>query len=289
MATAGCADGGAKPEPEPITGFAELELKATSDRGILRGVVVDTAIRPLAGVEIRMPTSSGERMQTTGSNGLFGFDDLEPGTYFLTATKPGFGSIQQSAEVEAGVAEPPIVKVLLERIPGTEPFVAARAWDGFVFCTTSFIVLCGLPNLLTGQQYTPDKYTWTWFFDPNASLIQSEMVWETSQPLTPSMYFEMEPSGDCEDGFFNRTEGLSPIYATLNQSQVESGPIDDDCGIYYSLFSGHNEPLPRQPVTGWGIGATAQQSFRMFTHDFHFYLPFDGWRFTQHGEPPQPE
>ena len=288
VAFAGCADGGtvATPPNEPV--FEELDLKATSDRGIIRGVVVDAAIRPLAGVEVSLPLASGPRVVTTTASGVFGFDDLEPGTYFLTASKTGYTAIQQSAEVVAGVTEPRSVRILLDRIPGTDPFFSVRVWDGFVLCTTSFLVLCGAPNLLTGDQITPDKYTWTWFYEPNASLIQNEMVWDTSQPLTPSMYFEMEPSGDCDDGFFNRTEGLSPIYATLNQSQVKDGPIDDDCGVYFSLFSGHNEPLPRQPVTGWGIGATLQQSFRMFGHDFHHFLPEAGWRFTSHGEPKVP-
>jgi hypothetical protein len=266
-----------------------LALEATTTTGVIRGVVVDEAIRPIAGatVAVKGGPAAGRSTNTT-DQGAFGLDGLEPGTYFLTITKVGFLAVQQSADVVAGVADPPIVKVVLAVEPGYLPYVSARTYEGFVECTTSFIVLCGLPNLLTGQNITNDRYTWTWFFEPNSTLIQNEMAWESTQSLTPTMYFEMEPSGDCDEGFFNRTEGMSPIYATLNATQIEEGPISMECGIYFSLFSGHNEPLPRQPVTGWGIGVTVQQRFTMFSHTFYDFLPAAGWRFSIEGTPEVP-
>lgn len=284
---AGCATPEETAEPV-IPAVEALELEATETTGVIRGLVVDEAIRPLVGAEVSLRGAS-EGVTTTTEEGAFGFDGLEPGTYFIKVSKVGFSDLQLSADVVAGVAEPAPVKAILPRLAGYLPYFSVRVFDGFIECTTSFLVLCGLPNLLTGTNYTNDRFTWTWFFEPNATLMQAEMVWESTQSLSPTLYFEMEPSGDCDDGFFNRTEGPSPIYATLNATQIEEGPLDLECGIYFSLFSGHNEPLPRQPVTGWGIGVTAQQRFTMYAHTFYDFLPPPGWRFTADGEPTIPE
>lgn len=284
---AGCASP-ADPAQEATPPAVEaLELEATETTGVIRGIVVDEAIRPLGGAEVALRGAS-EAVTTTTQEGAFGFEGLEPGTYFLKVSKLGYSDLQLSADVVAGVAEPAPVKAILPRLAGYLPYVTVRVFDGFIECTTSFLVLCGAPNLLTGDNITNDRYTWTWFFEPNATLMQAEMVWESTQSLSPTLYFEMEPDGDCDDGFFNRTEGTSPIYATLNATQIEEGPLDLECGIYFSLFSGHNEPLPRQPVTGWGIGATAQQRFTLYAHTFYDFLPPPGWRFTADGEPEVP-
>ncbi|HJQ92778.1 MAG TPA: carboxypeptidase-like regulatory domain-containing protein [Candidatus Thermoplasmatota archaeon] len=288
IALAGCST---PAEPEPageVLAVEALELEATDTTGVIRGIVVDEAIRPVAGAEVTL-RGAGEAVTASTEEGALGFDGLEPGTYFLKVSKPGYSDLQLSADVVAGVAEPVPVKAILPRLAGYLPYVTVRVFDGFIECTTSFLVLCGAPNLLTGDNLTNDRYTWTWFFEPNATLMQAEMVWESTQSLSPTLYFEMEPSGDCDDGFFNRTEGESPIYATLNATQIEEGPLDLECGIYFSLFSGHNEPLPRQPVTGWGIGATAQQRFTLYAHAFYDFLPTPGWRFTVDGEPAVPD
>lgn len=286
---AGCADPAATVADEPA-GLADLDLEATATTGVIRGVVVDAAIRPVGNATIEVAVGAGPaRRTTTSANGAFGFDGLEAGTYFLQVSKPGFLSIQQSADVVAGVSEPPIVKILLAIEPGFLPYVSARTFEGFIECTTSFIVLCGLPNLLTGTNYTNDRFTWTWYYEPNGTVIQAEMAWESTQSLSPNLYFEMEAlDAGCEDtAFFNRTEGPSPVFATINATQIEE-TLDEDCGVYFSLFSGHNPPLPRQPVTGWGIGATVQQRFTMFSHAFYDFLPPVGWRFSVDGAPEVP-
>lgn len=288
VALSGCTGGGQPPSQTELQAIEALELEATATTGVIRGIVVDEAIRPIGGAEVTLRGAT-EAVTATTEEGAFGFDGLEPGTYFLRVAKDGYTSVQQSADVVAGVAEPAPVKVLLPRLSGYLPYASERVYDGFVECTTSFLVLCGLPNLLTGENLTNDRYTWTWFFEPNATLAQFEMAWQSSQSLTPTMYFEMEPDGDCDDGFFNRTEGPSPIYATLNATQIEDGPLDQECGIYFSLFSGHNEPLPRQPVTGWGIGVTLQQRFAMYGHAFYDFLPPAGWRFSVDGSPSAPD
>jgi hypothetical protein len=293
-AFAGCAGDASSPDEAeiPEEAFDDLELEATDTTGIIRGIVVDDAIRPLEGaiVTLTIPGAGKQTVETTEA-GTFGFDDLEPGTYFMRAEKFRYTSAQQSVEVVAGVKEPPVAKVLLVPDGSIEPFFQAITYDGYIECTTSFLVLCGLPNLLTGQEITQDRFTWTTYFIPNSTWIQAEMVWQSSQSLSPNLYFEMEAlDGPCEgDGFLNRTEGPSPVYAVFDPEEHPDNNIGEECGIYFSLFSGHNDPLPRQPVTGWGIGVTIQQDFTMYIHSLYSFVPAPGWRFTVDGDPVVPE
>src|SRR5688572_22037468 len=143
---AGCAEDGG-PEADPIEpAFEELELEATATTGVLRGVVVDEAIRPVGGAEVVV--TNGGRNMTTTPDGLFGFAAMEPGTYFLAISKPGFLAVQQSAEVVAGESEPPVLKVVLKADENYNPYVTSLVFDGWIECTTSFLVLCGAPNTL---------------------------------------------------------------------------------------------------------------------------------------------
>ena len=291
-----------KPESEAESlDFASIDLEASDTTGILRGVVVDEAIRPLAGALIALQ-GSDPRNQTTRDDGLFGFDGLEPGTYFFTVTRLGYRTIQQSADVVAGEQQPKAVKVVLVADPAAAPFVEAQVYEGYIECTTSVLVLCGAPGLLTGQQLTNDRFTWDQYFTNNATHIQAEMVWESTQAVSPELYFEMEVlHGDCEraegsqvSSFLNGTRGPSPIYATVNQTEIRDWDLGQVCPIYMSLFSGGvpgapcGDADPTGTAPGWCAGATLQQRFTMYFHSFYNFMPNPGWRFTVDGQPVPP-
>lgn len=284
---AGCAGGGGGSEASDPA-FDELDLQATATTGIIRGVVVDEAIRPIADARVVLRTEPA-REAVTGGDGLFGFDGLEAGAYFMTVERRGYFPVQQSAEVIAGVEEPPIVKVLLKVDAARTPFWQALVFDGYIECTTSVLVLCGAPAILTGQNFTNDRFAWDQYFSDNATHLQAEMVWESTQALSPELYFEMEAlNDDCEDadegndiGFFlNNTRGPSPIYSTVNETQIKEWSIGTVCPIWMSIFSGG--------VAGTPAGFTVQQRFTMYFHTFHFYAPPAGWRFTVEPPPAPP-
>lgn len=306
---AGCAK---EPEAEatPVEPAVEdLGLVATEETGIVRGVAVDEAIRPIANVTIGLRGGDAPLSTTTNEGGAFGFDGLEPGTYFLEASKVGYFTVQQSVEVVAGVADPPVAKILLKVDAATTPFVNVQVFEGFIECTTSFVVLCGAPNLLltlwcNGDldpvppqcfgNVTNDRFTNDFFFADNASHIQFEMAWDTNQALSPELYFELETlnlgcDGDAaderdEDGdassFLNNTDGVSPIYSTVNATQVYVWQIGSVCPIYFSVFAGG--------AAGTPLGFTVEQRFTLYIHDFHHFLPASGWRFTVDGPPVVP-
>jgi hypothetical protein len=300
---AGCSGPNDGPDPASDSGptFDDLDLQATSTTGIIRGVVVDDAIRPVAGAKVALQGELAREAVSTDL-GTFGFEGLPAGTYFLNVGKPGYFDAQQSAEVVAGVAEPPVVKVQLAVDAANLPYVETYVYEGFVECTTSAVVLCGAPNLVTGDNITNDRFTWDQYIGDGADLVQSEMIWTSTQAVSPQLYFEMEAlNGECEpdaandDGFMGSVRGESPIMARINASLLQLNGIGSACPIYYSVFSGGpvcTEPTPIPEVGTLNPicpGATVEQRFSMYVHAFHGYLPPEDWRFSS-GEPvPQPE
>src|SRR5688572_10978579 len=101
---AGCSDdapgtqGGGQDQEQALE---DLGLKATDTTGIIRGVVVNEAIVPLGGVNITAVSTGAEVTTQTNDEGLFGLEGLAPGTYFVSASKTGYTTVQTSAEVVA--------------------------------------------------------------------------------------------------------------------------------------------------------------------------------------------
>ncbi|MEA3137222.1 MAG: outer rane receptor for ferrienterochelin and colicin, partial [Thermoplasmata archaeon] len=135
---AGCSSSGDPPKDELTPAdFEELELQATETKGLIRGVVVDDAIRPIAGATIDLRGGSSKATSKTSEEGLFGFDQLEPGTYFLQVSRLGFRTTQVSAEVVAGVKDPPILRVLMSAdLAFVSPYFEQYTFDGFMECST---------------------------------------------------------------------------------------------------------------------------------------------------------
>ena len=285
LVLAGCAEDGS-PETQEADPVDALELEATDTTGVLRGVVVDDAIRPLAGVLVEL-SGTGNGSVETSDDGVFGFQDLPPGTYFVKASRIGYFGAQQTVEVVAGVDDPPVVKVMLRRDVTYQAFVESRQYEGFIQCTSSVLVLCGIPNVLTGDEITSDRFAWDQAFADGGAHIQAEMVWDSTQALSPELYFEMEALNDaCENSnddvgrFLNNTSGPSPIYATVNATQIQAWSVGSTCPLWISVFSGG--------AAGTPVGFTVQQRFTMYFHTFVGYAPPSGWRFAIDGEPPQP-
>jgi hypothetical protein len=107
-------------------------LAVTDTTGGIRGIVVDSAVSPIEGATVVI-TGLGKNT-TSDEAGLFNFTGLEPGDYLLSVGKPGFTGAQVTASVEAGVATPPIVKVLLARLSTAQPYLDFFKLDGFYEC-----------------------------------------------------------------------------------------------------------------------------------------------------------
>lgn len=296
---AGCS--GSPPADEPTDqDFQDLGLTASDSTGILRGIVVDEAIRPVVGVEI---AASGptEAKTTTTADGLFGFDGLAPGNYFLRASKAGFQTAQQNADVVAGVADPPIVKVLLTVDPSNTPYVSTFLFEGFIECSESLVAAghatCSAAG--TGNDRFIEFYT----LDRPPQWIQSEMSWESTQALSPELdlVYSAEGEGVLLDNYAEAW-GPSPLLVTVNETLAAERELGSGTDLMIRVF---NQPMegtetgdPVQgddcvdrPVLGGcttGVGVTIQQSFTIITNVFYGFTPDEGWLFAVDGPHPPP-
>lgn len=130
---AGCA--GADPDKGTVVKLGDgssVELPSdaadsSSTKGAISGVVVDEAIRPLAGSTVQV---APEVSAVTDDTGVFIVTNLEPGLYTLTATLTGYLPIQTTAEVVAG--DTAKVRIVLATDNTPQPRHTTLQFDGFM-------------------------------------------------------------------------------------------------------------------------------------------------------------
>ncbi len=284
-ALAGCA--GDPPEPEPADDFGQ-ELEATESTGVIRGVVIDPAIVPVPNAEVRIQDGAST---TTDPDGEFGFQDLAPGSYFLQISKPGFTTTQANVNVEAGVDRPPVLKVLLEPDPTTRPSFQTFTFEGFLQCSAR-VTAPGLVSYgnnvcsvfdSTGQSLQEARIDYE--LDRVPDWVQTEMVWESTQPLGDSL--QLLHSWECESNapFFcdARATGPSPLTLASNETTIAEAGFGDTAPLIVRVFSASAEGSQE------ALGITFDQRFTQFTTVFYGFTPDEGWTFVEDGLPPLPE
>jgi hypothetical protein len=299
---AGCSGGKAPPKPVvPDDG-----LQATATTGVLRGVVVDQAIRPLANATVVLAGTPPRDVRTKG-DGTFGFDGLAAGSYLLKASKLGYFGASQTAQVVAGLGNPDAVKMQLVADPQFRAYSEAFVYDGFIECTSSAAVLCGAPNVVSDfwcqggfdpflppqclGNITNDRFTFTQFYGPNMTMVQAELVWESTQAASPELFYQQESlTQDCNQttlsSDLNHTGGPSPQFTRIHSDVLRAFDIGPKCGIYYSVFAGDATGDPSGQ--GAGAGVAAEQRFKFFIHSFYGYEPPADWRFSADSTVPPP-
>ncbi len=219
LALAGCAEDANEIAQKDET-FDEFDLEATEDTGIIRGVVVDPAIVPIEGVTLTVVETGAQAI--SNENGAFGFTGLEPGAYFLTAEKAGFGAVQQSAIVEANVAQPPVIKILMEQDPSTAPFVEYSAFNGYVACSFTLGVLslaaCGVDGV---DEQLGHVFLEEHVFDRAPQWVQSEMVWENTQSAGDWMSVSWTDPGTNGQRRISAADGPSPLMTSWDRATFD--------------------------------------------------------------------
>ncbi len=276
VAFAGCADSSAPTNSQPDEAFEEFEgAEATSTTGLIRGVVVDASIVPIPDVVVRLPSLGLE--STTTANGAFLFKDLEPGSYFLEATKVGYDKVQASASVEAGVDKPPVVRIQLTEDPGSLPIVVETTFNGFIQCSivTPAVraAVCAVPGIV-GVDLGDDFIT---YLDVQGApdFAQAELLWDSTQPLGDALALQ-------NFGGSRSSDGPSPqMINGDNTYWAENTVSDAGEQISFRVFAGG---LPDTQAGGtWGFGFTLQQPFEMYITIFYNAVPPEGWWFTEDG------
>jgi hypothetical protein len=297
---AGCA-GGAPDDPGTSGDFDDLDVQPTATTGVILGVVVDEAITPLAEATVVLQGAGGEKTMETDAQGRFAFGDLEPGTYLLKVSAPQFQPAQSSAEVVAGLEDPPVVRVLLTRLFTQDPYAELIKFDGYLACAYAFGVSSTCVNDYTRligfvpgceggclrdynvSQQGGNIREFRTTVGPGWQTLVMEMHWEpsTGEPASKGTlgmtisYFTRTSTGH----WYASCDGPSPVRCQLDVG--ESGPNQSE----------EPELIPPEGLEDlfvfFGAGdedIAVNQKFQFFQTNFYYAIPPDGWSFVN-GDP----
>jgi hypothetical protein len=299
LVLAGCTAGTANPSASSTSGPPPLQATATT--GVIRGVVVDDAIRPLGNVSVAAHGPNGEnRTATTDLQGFFAFQALAPGGWFVKAHKRAYSDVQQDVDVAAGVGDPRVVKLQLMAIPGLAPFVNSFTVDAFVECIIPGANVCAILNLypcaVAGycNNATSDT-SYVLVYEPLVALqrvpdwTQAELVWDSTQAVSDWLnirYSAHEPAdGAGLDARQAGARGPSPIVMPLNHTTAETWETGVKKGISYEIFGCMEAVTPY--ITGC-VGFVLNQRVTFYFNVFYGYEPPEGWVFAKDGTVPPP-
>lgn len=303
-ALAGCAGRASSGTTDPA---ADLHLAASATTGVIRGVVVDTALHPLAGARVTVPVGTATRETNTTVTGAFGFDGLPPGTYLVEARKHGYSTARTSIDVQAGVAAPAVAKVQLAPNPSDRPYVEVFVFKGFLECgiTTPAI---GVAVCFGVSEFAPnassDNTQSHVTFAPNVTWVQSEMLWDATNPAGKDLNLMHTYTCPGQTLYCDHAQqGSSPLLVVDNATWVKTLGFNEGSALYMRVFSaeleGTHPPAPADhvcapdPALGGqacvgGTGVALEQDFTIYTHAFHGFTPPDGYRFSKDGDPAVP-
>lgn len=298
---AGCSDAKAPVEDDPFD-----DINTSKDKGIIRGIVIDPSITPVADATI---TLKGTDTQTrSNEEGAFVFTDLEPGPYFLDVSKTGFESVQASANVEAGVAKPPIIKVQMEPAPELVPFALPATYTGWIACESLIGIYLQPCDAGTGVFQEPDNA----FFLPGADrptdAIQVEVVWQPQQAVGERL---TQTLGSCDGGeycspfadenFLCQNWGPSTLWCRVTAlggegngyfagaEGLETQGHGKGTGTGVSVHLGADCSLCADPVApSVGVGIVFEQEVTAYLWSFYNFEPDADWLFVEDGDPVPP-
>ena len=293
----GCA--ATPPATSAGSGDPGVDVAPTATTGIIKGVVVDQAIKPLVKAIVTVKAGDKTFTNVTNANGGFGFEGLEPGTYFVAASKAGFLTGQTSVEVKANEADVPTTRLTLEAdATFLKPFVQPYQFKGFIECSTTTgplgFAACSTPNDLPGCgasgvpcSVLPDNFAVQYPLTTLPMWVQSEAIWTSTQPLGNELSLMWSRDcGDDNDGFLcdYDVSGTSPLLLTGDEATVASETLQEASGenvLYIRVFN--TGVAETQGV----LGLTFEQSFEVYSHVFYGYVPGE-WRFSDNKPVPQP-
>lgn len=304
LALAGCFDGGGDPKGAGAGGGPDGEgpkLVATPTTGVIRAVVIDDAIRPVAGARVAVQVGEVVREAVTGGDGFAGFEGIQPGAYVVEAGKVGFEPARTTVVVEAGVDDPPVTKLQLIFVPGAAPFVVERSFEGFMQCATgaagNSANLCFIANYYpcfaqqtAGQacmgNTTSDRsfYRVPFFTEYGRApdWTQVELVWESTQTVSDELQLRVNvDEGETPIDYARTGSGTSPVVVTINGTQATEWELGTARSVQLEVFTASS-------VGGDPVGLAANQQIRYFVHAFYGYVPPEGWRFSDGNGVPSP-
>jgi hypothetical protein len=278
--------------------FDDLDLDATSTTGIVRGLVVDDRIVPIPDAAVALRAPDGEQTATTDAQGRFGFDDLPAGTYFISASKLNYESVQTAVEVVAGEDDPAPVRVLLTRLFSVEPFSFTTKFEGFIQCGYEAIIITSLclndyetilvPDIPPTLKEVFDNRGYVSALDGNWSTLVFELTWEpTAQGTSEEMFLLVSYWNRTASDWYGQEGGEPPVvmlrFEAGEDHASSSGDVIPEEGLpdlyaYGGIQGSHC-------VVGC-VGLGFSQDFTIFQTNFFYGKPPEGWSFVAGDQPP---
>lgn len=282
-----------KPHGDDATGSGFEEFEIPADSLALRGVVVDQAIVPLQGAAVRL--EDGRQVNTT-DKGTFAFIDMEPGSYLVTAAKPGY--VGASTTVTVAGPDDRIAR-LLQSDPGTLPFHETVSKRGLLQCgiglppsgsysacqtpNGAVDILCAFSGGAACLAY-PLEHRGILEIEVQDGLVphyvQAEAIWDATSPNSEVLSWSSASRTRGTLEFNNNTllTGPSPLVIPWPQSRLVDGGIGQGQIFVFQVF----------PESG-GVGnLVVQQQVELFVTSFYHYAPPEGWTLAADGEPVDP-
>lgn len=298
----GCAGSG-NPLGENVTREPRApvgEALVSDTRGAIDGRVVDLSLLPVpnATVSLREPRPEGAELgaTTTAEDGRFVFDLLEPGSYRVTAAKPGFANTTHLAGVVAGEATP--IRLILGEVPSDEPFVSLQIQAGIISCGWAIVAASGvcLPYQ-TEPVFGPFKIELYWAFPVGHQAAVSESDWQPRSQVMRHFFFRDETQDRVTDGDWMgdamgpailRKEfqpGVIPSSFTSNFGEATPFPPSEQNftllsityydGSYQQELQQLGGPACAYTIVGYctGVGVTFQQRYTQYLTIFVNQVP----------------
>lgn len=237
---AGCSgNGGGASDEDLDQKLDELDLKATDSTGVIRGVVVDPTIKPIAGAVVNVRTASFNKTVSTNGEGLFGLDGLQPGDYFVSANATGYKAAQQVVNVVAGESDPKATRIQLDILAGLSPYHTVRQYDAFIGCSvttpTVSAAVCDMDD--TVKEITNNEFLVTYEADQVPTWIQVEAIWDPSQALSNDLSLSITDFQGATQRTVADADGGSPLYITVNETVARAHNYGINNSLVIRVFS----------------------------------------------------
>ena len=290
VAMSGCFGGQADDSGESAAKVRYGGLVLQQEPGSLKGLVVDEAIRPIAGASVRVVEA--DQKTTTSQGGLFTFLELASRSYTVEVTAPGYLPTAVAASVfDDQVGQ--VVKVILQADAGAQPYFLVQRFEGFIVCSLNIHNTCTQVNEFTGSEVVAgDNSRWLLRVDPGPTYLQSEMTWDSTQFMGTDLYFEQTVTGEgcghdlgtLGSGDVGDTSGPSPLRLSYASNELATFQLNRaDCALAHKAFAGDSTDAPP-----FGFGAAVQQDFTWYATAFYSYAPPPEWIFVRDGPYPPP-
>lgn len=178
--------------------------------GGIEGTVLEDSLLPIANATVRLENPDRKAVVVatvvTGLDGVFGFYEVAPGTYRVTASAPGFGDAGTIAAIRMG--EITTLRLILANTPDQSPFLELFIRRGYIPCGVSWIITSGGGSCpVTGGQPAI-----TFRFDVPAGhrVIVTETTWR-DPTIAMDVTYSILASADDRGRFIGGTIGHPPI------------------------------------------------------------------------------